>query len=588
MSLAARAADLRGFARFARGLPLIRPGARWNPARLVQRNALLWPDRLAIAFEERRYTWLELDRIANRYAQAFRKLGVERGDVVTLLMDNRPEFVFATTGLSRLRAIGALINTNIGGNGLVHAVDIGKPKCVLVGSEHAAKLLEILPQLKEVGADAILCQADDGEESPDELASFDALLADAVDAPPSGVGLPEASEQYCYIYTSGTTGLPKAALIPNQRILSAALMFGRGILEGRPGEIVYCPLPLYHSSATFAGWGTAIATGAALALRRKFSASRFWHDVRDLGATRFLYIGELCRYLLNQPVAPGESDHRIEIITGNGLRPDIWETFQQRFGIPLIREFYGATEGATPIINLAGVPGRIGRLLPGQVLLRCDAETGELERNAESYCERVAEGSTGLLAIKINQVSRFDGYLDRKASQKKVLENVFETGDRYFDSGDLLELHPGRWVSFADRIGDTFRWKGENVSTNEVAEALNVAEGVLEANVYGVAVPGAEGRAGMASLNVSNSFEIEALAQHVMNELPVYQRPYFVRLQGDMRITGTFKHQKVDYRRESFDPSQIDDALYFLDGDRYVELDQTLFDAIQCGEKQLR
>lgn len=587
-SLSARTAELRALARFARAAPLIRPGSQWNPARLVQRNASRWPDRLALAFEDRRYTWFEFDRISSRYAQAFRKLGVERGDVVTLLMDNRPEFLFATTGLSRLRAIGALINTNIAGAGLVHAIDISKPKYVLVGSEHADKLLAVLPQLKEVGADAVLCQSDEGDEAPSTLENFDAALTDATDAMPSGIGLPEQTENYCYIYTSGTTGLPKAALIPNQRMLTASAMFGRAMFEGRPGEVVYCALPLYHSSACFAGWGTAITTGAAIALRRKFSASRFWHDVREFGATRFVYIGELCRYLLNQPVAPGESDHRVEIISGNGLRPDIWEAFQQRFAIPRIREFYGATEGAMAIMNFAGVPGRVGRLLPGQTLLRCDLESGELERDSEGHCQPVEAGGTGLLAIKINRLNRFDGYLDRKASQKKVLENVFEPGDRYFDSGDLLELHADRWVSFADRIGDTFRWKGENVSTNEVAEALNVAEGVLEANVYGVEVPGAEGRAGMASLNVSDSFSIDALAEHVSSQLPVYQRPYFVRLQVDMRITGTFKHQKVDYRREAFDPNQTDDPIYFLDGDRYVELDLELFDAIQSGEKKLR
>jgi acyl-CoA synthetase (AMP-forming)/AMP-acid ligase II len=587
-SLAARAADLRGVARLARSLPLMRPGARWNPARLVARNARRWPDRLALAFEDRRYTWCELDRIANRYAQAFRRLGIERGDVVTLLMDNRPEYLFATTGLSRLRAIGALINTNVVGAGLVHAIDIGRPKLLLTGSEHASKVQDVLPQLKEIGGDDVVCQADGEAAPPASLRSFDAVLADAVDAPPSGVGLPEQTEQCCYIYTSGTTGLPKAALIPNQRMLAACAMFGHGIFEAGPGETVYCPLPLYHSSATFAGWGTALATGAALALRRKFSASRFWHDVRDFGATRFIYIGELCRYLLNQPVAPGESDHRIEIATGNGLRPDIWETFQQRFGIPLIREFYGATEGALPIVNFAGVPGRIGRLLPGQAILRCDVETGEVVRNAEGRCERVAEGEVGLLVIKIAGLSRFDGYLDEKASRKKLLEDVFEPGDRYFDSGDLLEVHAGNWLSFADRIGDTFRWKGENVSTNEVAEALNLADGVLEANVYGVEVPGSEGRAGMASLNVSDEFDLDAFARHLASELPVYQRPYFVRLQHDMRITGTFKHQKVDYRREGYDPAQVDDPLYFLDGDAYVELDAALYDAIQSGVKTLR
>ena len=239
-------------------------------------------------------------------------------------------------------------------------------------------------------------------------------------------------------------------------------------------------------------------------------------------------------------------------------------------------------------MNFAGVPGRIGRLMPGQVVLRCDIETGDIQRNAEGRCERVGEGETGLLAIKIAGLSRFDGYVDKKASEKKILKDVFEEGDRYFDSGDLLDVHPGGWVSFADRLGDTFRWKGENVSTNEVAEALNLADGVLESNVYGVEVPGADGRAGMASLNVSDAFDLAAFAEHVRSELPAYMRPYFLRIQHDMRITGTFKHQKVDYRREGFDPARVGDPLYFLEEDRYVVLDAALHDAIVSGEKKLR
>jgi len=572
----------------APSLPVIRPGARWNPARLVARNARRSPDYLALAFEDRRYSWCEFDRIANRYAQALRALGVGAGDTVSVLMDNRPEYLFFTTALSRLRATSALINTNVTGKALVHAITISEPKRVIVGSEHVDRILEIRSELTDLGPDAILCQHDAGAEACSAFPSFDAVLADAIDAPPSGVDLPEQTEHYCYIYTSGTTGLPKAAIIPNNRILAAAAMFGQGIFEGRPGEVIYCPLPLYHSNAMYAGWGSALITGSAVALRRKFSASRFWHDVREFGATRFIYIGELCRYLLNQPVAPGEADHAVEIITGNGLRPDIWDDFQQRFQIPLIREFYGATEGSLPIVNFAGIPGRIGRLLPGQALLRCDIETGELERNAEGHCQRVGEGETGMLAIKINAVSRFDGYLDRKASQKKILEDVFEQGDRYFDIGDLLTLHERNWVSFADRLGDTFRWKGENVSTNEVAEGLNQAAGVLETNVYGVEVPGSEGRAGMASLNVSDDFSLDDFTRHVLDNLPVYQRPYFLRIQHDMRVTGTFKHQKVDYRREAFDPAKVSDPLYFLDGEKYVPLDDALYAAIASGDQAVR
>ncbi|MCA9510468.1 MAG: long-chain-acyl-CoA synthetase [Myxococcales bacterium] len=587
-SFAARRAQLAGLARLAACIPLFRPGATWTTARLLARNARRDPDGLALAFEERRYAWSEMDREVDRYAAAFERLGVGPGDAVALLVDNRPEYVFAMTALARLRATSALVNTGISGAGLAHAVRVGRPRKVVVGVEHEAKLLDALGDVDGLARDDVLSLADPGHDARSALASFDALVAARGSERPRATPDGDVSQHFTYIYTSGTTGLPKAAIITHARMLTASSLFGRAIFEAGPGDVIYCALPLYHSSAMFAGLGASLVTGAGLALRRKFSASRFWDDVRAFGATRFVYIGELCRYLLNQPAHPGERDHRLRIATGNGLRPDIWERFQERFAIPLVREFYGATEGVAPTVNFAGIPGMVGRLMPGQVVLRCDPETGEVARDGAGRCARARPGETGLLAMRIGGIAKFDGYLDEKASRKKVLADVLAPGDRYFDSGDLVALHGGGWISFADRIGDTFRWKGENVSTNEVAEALNRAKGVLEANVYGVEVPGAEGRAGMASLHVDEAFSIQGFADHVVHALPVYQRPYFVRLQRDMRITGTFKHQKVDYRREGYDPSRTSDPLYFLDADAYVPLDARLFDSIQRGETTLR
>jgi acyl-CoA synthetase (AMP-forming)/AMP-acid ligase II len=230
----------------------------------------------------------------------------------------------------------------------------------------------------------------------------------------------------------------------------------------------------------------------------------------------------------------------------------------------------------------------LGRLGPGQVVVRCDVLTGDIERNAAGFCEAVPVGERGLFLGRINALSRFDGYVDGDATLKKIIENVFKEGDRYFNTGDLLEVHEDGWVAFADRIGDTFRWKGENVSTNEVAEALNAAAGVLETNVYGVEVPGADGRVGMASMVCSDTFDLDAFTAQVIAALPGYQRPYFLRIQRDMRITGTFKHQKVDYRSEGYDPSRVKDPLYFLDGERYVPLDAALYEKIAAGTTRLR
>ncbi|MEN8159957.1 MAG: long-chain-acyl-CoA synthetase [Myxococcota bacterium] len=580
--------ELRAVARVAPHLPRVRPGAPWSPARLLEERARELGGRPALLFEDRRYSWAEVDREVDRAAEAFRRMGVREGDVVALLMDNRPEFLFAATALNRIRAGGALINTNITGGALAHAIRIAEPVAVLVGSEHREKLAPVLPELTALSEKQVFVQADGSEVPTGAFPSFDELLRATSPGVTGDRPEPRSDDRFGYIYTSGTTGLPKAALITNRRMMVPGVVVGRGVFELTPDDVVYITTPLYHTVGIVVGWGGALTSGATMALRRKFSASRFWDDVRRFDATVFVYIGELCRYLLNQPASPDDRDHRLRIAGGNGLRPDIWEAFQSRFRIPLIREYYGATEGASMTINFTGKAGMVGRLMPGNHVIRCDVETGEPWRDAAGRCQALGPGGTGLLVSRITRAIPFDGYADRDATKKKVLEDVFKPGDRYFNTGDLLTLHEDGWLSFADRVGDTFRWKGENVSTNEVAEILNGAPGVLETNVYGVTVPGSDGRAGMASVNHDESFSIDAFAAYVARELPGYMRPYFVRLQHEMRITVTFKHQKVDYRREGYDPARVSDPLYFLDGERYVPLDAERFARIQDGSLKLR
>jgi acyl-CoA synthetase (AMP-forming)/AMP-acid ligase II len=575
----------------ARVLPVARrllPNAPWSPAKLLEERAREHGGRTGLLFEDQRFSWSEINREVNRTARAFREMGIEQGDVVALLMDNRPEFLFAIGALSRLRAAGALINTHITGTALAHAIRIAEPVAVLAGAEHRDKIESVLPQLEAPPKDQVWIQGEGGSCEPGPYRSFDELLDGKDGGPLDQLSEPKIEDHLGYIYTSGTTGLPKAAIVTNKRLLTPGMGMGRAILELGPDDVVYATTPLYHSVGMYLGWGATISTGAALALRRKFSASRFWDDVHRFDVSAFVYIGELCRYLLNQPANPRERGHRIRVVSGNGLRPDIWKEFQRRFAIPLVREYYGATEGNSMAINMTGRPGMVGRLMMGAKLLRCDAETGDPHRNTDGLCEAVYEGETGLFVAPINNRVPFDGYADREATKKKVLENVFKQGDRWFNSGDLLTLHEDGWVSFADRVGDTFRWKGENVSTNEVAEILNGAPGVLETNVYGVEVPGSEGRAGMASVNAGPDFSIQDLARFAVQNLPVYQRPYFVRVQQDMRITVTFKHQKVDYRREGYDPSKVSDPLYLLDGDQYVPIDAEVYASLQDGSRKLR
>jgi fatty-acyl-CoA synthase len=336
-------------------------------------------------------------------------------------------------------------------------------------------------------------------------------------------------------------------------------------------------------------------SGGSIVIARKFSASQFWSDCVRHEVTTIQYIGELCRYLVNSPPHPEERRHRIRSAMGNGLRPDVWQAFQERFAIPRIVEFYGATEGNLALLNTSGRLGAVGQL-PGFVrkrlgieLVRYDVESESLVRGPDGLCERCAPNEAGELLIQITGSTRFEGYTNSSASEKKILRDAFVKGDAYFRTGDLLRVDEDGFYYFVDRIGDTFRWKGENVATSEVAEVITVDPGIAEANVYGVAIPNQDGRAGMAALVVNSDFDLERLSDAIHRGLAAYARPVFLRILPEMEITGTFKHRKVDLVREGFDPRQISDAIYFRDSaqGRYVPLDAALCDSILTGETRL-
>jgi fatty-acyl-CoA synthase len=578
--------ELQALGRALPELPLLNPLGHRSCARLLQNLATETPNQVGLAYRHERWTWKQISDRANRYAHFAVQQQLRRGDVVALLMDNRPDYLCIVSGLNRAGVVTALINTHQTGTPLVHAIKTAKARVLLTGSEYADMIEPMLDALPRISKRRHVWVQRDPEHQ--DLATGFRVINDEV-AACSAEELhqrpwPNTLDPMCYIYTSGTMGLPKAAIISNQRWLEAGLAFGRVIGELTSKDVLYMTLPLYHSAGLVAAWGAVVMSGATMALRRKFSASHFWADVRAFDATVFIYIGELCRYLLGQPPTPAERHHRIRLCIGNGLRADIWRKFQTRFRIPLIREYYGATEGNLGLCNLEGRPGMIGRLLPGIAAVRCDPLTGELTRNAAGHCEPVGIGQRGLLLGHINTFMRFDGYLDRAATRKKIVRDVFAKGDAYFNTGDLVQLHDDGWVSFADRVGDTFRWKGENVSTHQVAEILSGAKGLREANVYGVDVNGAEGRAGMASVVVADGFDLNAFGRYVVTNLASYERPYFLRLVPDMHVTGTFKHRKVDYRTEGYDPSTVKDPLYYLDGKQYVPIDAALYSRLTAGE----
>jgi fatty-acyl-CoA synthase len=418
----------------------------------------------------------------------------------------------------------------------------------------------------------------------------------AGDAPPAGdFRAPTLDDTALYIYTSGTTGLPKAAHVTHYRLVRWSQWFA-GLLDTQPSDRMYNCLPLYHSVGGVVAIGALLVAGGSVVIRPKFSASDFWRDLRDERCTLFQYIGELCRYLVNSAPQPGEADHALRIACGNGLRPEVWERFQTRFKIPRILEYYASTEGNFSLYNCEGRPGAIGRIpsflahrLP-VALLRFDLELGEPLRNAEGFCERCAVDeigeAVGLIAAEGDgRAGRFEGYADAAATERKVLRHVFKQGDAWYRTGDLMRRDAAGFYYFVDRVGETYRWKGENVSTAEVLTALAAVPGVEEGAVYGVDVPNADGRAGMAALVVGHGFDLDALHRHAVGSLPAYARPVFVRLLPALEATGTFKPRKHDLVREGFDPARTGDPLYFDDprADRYVPVDLALYAAIAAG-----
>ncbi len=548
------------------------------------------PERIAVIQGDRALRYHELDAEANRFARWAQSIGVARGDVVALLIGNRPELGIAQLGLAKIGAVSALINHNLRSNALAHCVSVAESTCAVVHSEFDEEWQSALPHLeKPLRVFAIGGPVDGAAPLEDTLAR---TSPDALD-PGVRAGL-VAGDPYLYIYTSGTTGLPKAARISHLRGMQIAGGAMAALSLG-PGDRMYVALPLYHSAGGGMAFGGSLLSGAAAVIAPKFSASQFWSDCVRHGVTTFQYIGELCRYLLNTPEHPDERRHTVRGCVGNGLRPEIWRPFQERFRIPQIVEFYGATEGNVAMINYDGKVGAVGRLpalvrrAMGTYLIRFDVEADTHARGADGFCIPCAPGETGEAIGRISGVTRFEGYTSKAATEKKILRDVFEKGDAYFRTGDLMRMDEEGYFYFIDRIGDTFRWKGENVATSEVAEVLSVAAGVREVNVYGVQVPGHEGRAGMAAIVVDDAFDPSQLYAHVAHSLPSYARPVFLRIGTELEITGTFKHRKVELVQQGFDPATVADPVLFADpgAQSYVPLAPALLAQILAGEVRL-
>ena len=539
------------------------------------------PNDIAFIFEGDEITWKEADEQTNKYAGFLKSQNINKGDCFAILMDNSPDFLMLLLASFRVGSLAALINTTVSGEGLKHVIGISDVKLITAGASHLEKLSSALgdSDLKNIPIFGI----EDNEKIPDQVEDIKKLSKQFSTFIPYQ---PIMKDVAAYIFTSGTTGLPKAALVDHAKLVKGSFAGHFLCFNFNKNDRLYMTLPLYHSTGLILGWAASLRSGCPNVIKSKFSASDFWNDVKKYNVNKFIYVGELCRYLMNLPPSDGDRDNPITQISGNGLRPDIWESFQKRFNINNIVEIYGATEAVGMTINSFGRSGMIGRKRSDSTIIHCKKDDGSPILNSEGFCTKVSEGETGLYIQKISSSAKFQGYLDAQASNKKILQNVFKTGDQYFNTGDLITLHDNNWLSFADRVGDTYRWKSENVSTMEVAAILNNASGVMDCNVYGVQVDSAEGKAGMAAMNVSDEFSFISFIEHVNKNLNTFQKPYFLRLTKEMQTTGTFKHQKEDLKKQGFNPSLIKDKLYFLQKDNYVEIDQALYNRIHSGDER--
>ncbi len=540
-------------------------------------------------------TYRALADSAARYARWGLSQGLSPRDSVCLLMPNCPEYLAIWLGLTRIGVTVALLNTNLTGELLAHAIRATTPRHVLV----AGTLGAALASARAGFADSVRCWVHGAGDH--QLPSLESAVARESAQPLTAAecAVPALEERALCIYTSGTTGAPKAANVSHYRIVQWTHWFA-GMMAIRPGDRMYNCLPMYHSIGGVVAVGAPLVGGGTVVLRERFSVSDFWADVVAERCTLFQYIGELCRYLTASPLQEAETRHALRLCCGNGLRADVWEQFQSRFRIPQILEYYAATEGSFSLYNCEGRPGAIGKIpaflaqRADVVLVKLDADTGLPQRNAAGRCERCAPEEVGEALGRLSgtdsaPAGRFEGYADVEASKKKVLVEVFEKGDTWYRTGDLMRQDADGFFYFVDRSGDTFRWKGENVSTTEVLSVICACEGVADAAVYGVTVPHHEGRAGMAALVVAPGFDLEGLRLHVAQKLPAYARPLFVRIVASLELTGTFRHRNRELAQQGFDPAQVTDPLYFDDrrAAAYVKMDVTLHEHIRAGTLRL-
>lgn len=562
---------------------------------LFHERVLKHPNRVMFIEAERQWTFKEVDEYTNRLANYFAAKGLKAGEDVTLVMENRADVVLFWLAMAKLGVATALINYNLRRSALYHCITAVDTRAIVFSPKMAPYVFEVRADLYEklqpkfyaYGASDIMTEfpAEDIlltlEKVPTTLPNYKGSL----------------ENRLLYIYTSGTTGMPKASVIKHLRYIYLSIHI-HYLMPLKESDILYICLPLYHMAGGILGTSQSVILGKTSVIVPKFSASNFWNDCIKYQCTVAQYIGETCRYLYTQPEKETDRQHSIRLMFGNGLRQQIWADFKARFSIPHMREIYGSTEGNANLINIDNTIGSVGfvpticrhcpflgPLLFNLEIIKVDLDTGALIRDKNGLCKRVGPNEAGEVVARIKRKAliRFDGYTDEAATSKKIYKDVFRRGDRCFSSSDILEYDELGYVFFRDRIGDTFRWHGENVSTAEVEGVISKYTGAQDCIVYGVEVPGVEGKAGMAALlDPEQKTDLNTLLLNMRVELPPYAIPLFIRLAKRIELTSTFKLKKIDLLKEGFDITVMTEPIYFLDRtvDTFVRVDADLYDKI--------
>lgn len=554
---------------------------------VVEMNAEKYADNVAIKFENITLTYKEFNEWVNRYAHYFISSGLKKGDVVELLMTNRPEYLIIIGAIGKIGAITSLINIDLRELSLVHCLNLTSGKIIIVDEKCLNKFNNVKSELDNLQDQKLYFLPEQGLiTTPTDFIDLSLAVKNFPVENPSTTINVKTADPITYIFTSGTTGFPKATIVAHSSMLICYYIIGPMLLELTPDDTIYIALPLFHSNSIVTGCASTFGGGSSIAIGRKFSTSRFWDEIRKYNATGFSYIGEVCRYLMNQPPKPDDSDNPVRMVLGAGLRPEIWMDFKKRFNIKKIGEYYSATEAVGGFFNFLDFDRTVGYCFTSYAIVKYDHEDEQPLRNKEVFMERVNIGESGLLLFEIADTAAFRGYTDKKATQSKIFLNVFKEGDKWFNTGDLMKDIGNNHAQFVDRLGDTFRWKGHNISTTEVEKIINTFDQVLFSTVYGVQIPGTDGRVGMAAIvptTTIEEFNIKELANILYKNLPPYGVPLFLRFKSKLSTTATFKLKKVKLKKEGFDLEKIDDPIYvLLPGEtEFILLKQKIYDNFQ-------